>query len=198
MKKQKRALDLLNSLGLEDQKDQKIETLSGGQKQRVAIARALINEPKLILADEPTGALDSESTKVIMEILKGISKSKQVIMISHDEEVLEYADKVIELEDSKIRVKAKNEEDSEEIASAYEDDKKALKEPELNNKIAKSISLKNFKIHMFKFILAAVIIAFGSSAFVASLSTKKITNNIINDFKTKNFFYNIGRCSYVY
>ena len=194
--KLKRALDLLESLGLEDQANQNIETLSGGQKQRVAIARALINEPKLILADEPTGALDSESTKAIMEILKGISTTKQVIMISHDEEVLEYADEVIELEDSKIRVKAKNEENyqenHEEIASEYDIDKKTLKEPKLNNKIAKSISLKNFKIHMFKFILAAVIIAFGSSAFVTSLSTKKITNNIINDFKTKNFFYNIG------
>jgi ABC-type lipoprotein export system ATPase subunit len=192
--KTKRALDLLSSLGLEDQKDQKIETLSGGQKQRVAIARALINEPKLILADEPTGALDSESTKAIMEILKGISKSKQVIMISHDEEVLEYADEVIELEDSKIKIKAKNEEIDEEIAITYEDNKKKIipKEPKLNDKITKNLSLKNFKIHMNKFILAAVIIAFGSSAFVASLSTKSITNNIINDFKTKNFFYNIG------
>lgn len=192
--KTKRALDLLSSLGLEDQKDQKIETLSGGQKQRVAIARAVINEPKLILSDEPTGALDSESTKAIMEILKGISKNKQVIMISHDEEVLEYADEVIELEDSKIKIKGKNEENDEEIAITNEDNKKEIikKEPKLNNKIAKSLSLKNFKIHMNKFILAAVIIAFGTSAFVASLSTKSITNNIINDFKTKNFFYNIG------
>ena len=189
----KRALDLLNSLGLEEQKNQKVETLSGGQKQRVAIARALINDSKIILADEPTGALDSESTKAIMEILKGISKTKQVIMISHDEDVLEYADEVIELDDNKIKVKVKNEKDEEEVAIAYEaDNSKSRKEPKLDKKIANSISLKNFKIHMFKFILAAVIIAFGSSAFVASLSTKKITNNIINDFKTKNFFYNIG------
>lgn len=190
----KRALDLLESLGLEEQKNQKIETLSGGQKQRVAIARALINEPKLILADEPTGALDSESTKAIMEILKDISKTKQVIMISHDEDILAYADEVIELEDNKIIVKYKNEKDNEEVAIAYEDNniERRKKEPKLNKKTAKEISLKNFKIHMFKFILAAVIIAFGSSAFVASLSTKKITNNIINDFKTKNFFYNIG------
>ena len=189
----KKALDLLNSLGLEEQKNQKVETLSGGQKQRVAIARALINDPKIILADEPTGALDSESTKAIMEILKGISKTKQVIMISHDEDVLEYADEVIELDDNRIKVKVKNEKDEEEVAIAYEaDNSKSRKEPKLDKKIANSISLKNFKIHMFKFILAAVIIAFGSSAFVASLSTKKITNNIINDFKTKNFFYNIG------
>ncbi len=191
--KLEKALKLLMSLGLENQKNQKIETLSGGQKQRVAIARALINDPKIILADEPTGALDSESTKVIMEILKDISKTKQVIMISHDEDVLGYADEVIELDDNKIKVKVKNEKDEEEIAIAYEaDNSKSRKEPKLDKKIANSISLKNFKIHMFKFILAAVIIAFGSSAFVASLSTKKITNNIINDFKTKNFFYNIG------
>ena len=191
--KLKRALDLLSSLGLEEQKNQKIETLSGGQKQRVAIARALVNEPNLILADEPTGALDSESTKAIMEILKDISKTKQVIMISHDEDVLEYADEVIELDDNKIKVRLKNEKDEEEVAIAYEaDNGKTKKKPKLDKKTAKGISLKNFKIHMFKFILAAVIIAFGSSAFVASLSTKKITNNIINDFKTKNFFYNIG------
>lgn len=189
----KRALDLIKSLGLEEQKYQNIETLSGGQKQRVAIARALINDPKIILADEPTGALDSESTKLIMEILKDIAKTKQVIMISHDEDVLEYADEVIELDDNKIKVKAKNEKYEEEVAISYETDKsKSKKEPKLDKKIANSISLKNFKIHIFKFILAAVIIAFGSSAFVASLSTKKITNNIINDFKTKNFFYNIG------
>lgn len=214
--KTKRALDLLNSLGLKEQKNQKIETLSGGQKQRVAIARALINEPKLILADEPTGALDRDSTKAIMEILKDISKTKEVIMISHDEEVLQYADEVIELEDNTITVKVKNEENDEEVAIAREENKAGIKkkenyhkgsfidnssldktdiikkEPRLNNKTAKSISLRNFKIHMYKFILAAVIIAFGSAAFVASLSTKKITSNIINDFKTKNFFYNIG------
>ena len=191
--KRKKALDLLKSLGLEEKSNQKVEILSGGQKQRVAIARALVNDPKLILADEPTGALDSDSTKVIMEILKDISKRKQVIMISHDEEVLSFADEVIELEGEQIKVKKSNE---YEVLENYEQDEKdkdyVKKSPTLRKKILNFISFKNFKIHIFKFILAALIIALGSSAFVASLSTKKITNNIINDFKDKNFFYNIG------
>lgn len=185
--KMKRALDLIDSLGLKDHMDQDIETLSGGEKQRVAIARALINKPKLILADEPTGALDSESTKAIMEILKDISISKKVIMISHDEDVLSYADEVVELEEGKIKGReVDSNKEVLEINNGYYNEK----EPYLNKETARFISLKNFKIHISKFILAALIIAFGSAAFVASLSTKKITNNLINDFKEKNFFYN--------
>lgn len=192
--KVRRALELLESLGLESQINQKIETLSGGQKQRVSIARAIINEPKIILADEPTGALDSESTKSIMEILKKISKKRTVVIITHDEEVAEYADEVIELEDYNIRVKRS----SEDIAEvAITDDKEKYNGREikskLSSKIATKLSLKNFKIHIFKFIISAIIIAFGSSAFVSSLSSKDITNKIIEDFKTKNVFYNIGQ-----
>lgn len=190
--KTRRAMALLDSLGLEDKINQTVETLSGGQKQRVAIARALVNDPKIILADEPTGALDSESTKVIMNTLKEISKERTVIIITHDEEVAEYADEIIELEDYNIVIK-KSDENNEEVAVTTQEEIKKNDIPKLDNKISTKLSIKNFKIHLFKFIIAGIIIAFGSAAFVGALSSKKITNKIIEDFKTKNFFYNIGQ-----
>ena len=99
----RRIADLLRIVNLEDKANQVVKNLSGGEKQRTAIARALINNPKLILADEPTGALDEVNAKNIMEILKTISKEKVVIVVSHDKELVnEYADKVIELKDGKI------------------------------------------------------------------------------------------------
>ena len=191
--KVERARELLSSLGLELQINQSIETLSGGQKQRVAIARALINEPNIILADEPTGAVDGEATKEIMEILKSISKEKTVVVITHDEEVADYADEIIEIENYSIAVMKKD--DSNEEVAVTSDSYIGMenKKPKLNKKISKKISLKNFKIHLFQFVLAALIIAFGSAAFIGSLSTKKITDNLISDFKEKNFFYNIGQ-----
>lgn len=187
------AKELLSSLGLEPQINQSIETLSGGQKQRVAIARALISEPKIILADEPTGAVDGEATKEIMEILKSISKEKTVVVITHDEEVADYADEIIEIEDYDIVVK-KSDISMEEVAVTSDLKKETdIKKPKLSNRISQKLSFKNFKIHLFQFVLAALIIAFGSAAFIGSLSTKKITANLINDFKEKNFFYNIGQ-----
>lgn len=192
--KERRALELLENLGLKAQINQNVETLSGGQKQRVSIARALINEPKIILADEPTGALDGESTKSIMEILKKISKTRTVVIITHDEEVAEYADEVIELEDYNIRIK-RSSEDNEEIAITDDNEKnnEIKAKGKLSAKITTKLSLKNFKIHLFKFIISAIVIAFGSAAFVSSLSSKNITNRIIEDFKEKNVFYNIGQ-----
>ena len=94
---------LLNKLGLENLGGRKINELSGGQKQRVAIARALIKDPKIILADEPTGNLDQTSSKQIFELLKEISKEKLVIVVSHDmEAAATYADRIIELKDGNI------------------------------------------------------------------------------------------------
>ena len=195
--KREKAKALLISLGLELQINQSIETLSGGQKQRVAIARALINEPKIILADEPTGAVDEEATREIMEVLKSISKEKTVIVITHDEEVAEYADEIIEIEDYGIVIK-KGVGEREEIAVTSDVQKEITKKPKLNNEVSRKLSLKNFKIHLFQFILAALIIALGSAAFVGSLATKKITDNLISDFKEKNFFYNIGQAPLFY
>ena len=94
---------LLNKLGLENLGGRKINELSGGQKQRVAIARALIKDPKIILADEPTGNLDQTSSKQIFDLLKEISKEKLVIVVSHDmEAAATYADRIIELKDGNI------------------------------------------------------------------------------------------------
>lgn len=94
---------LLEDIDMAGFASRKMNTLSGGQKQRVAIARALIKEPEVILADEPTGNLDSVTGKQIFDILKHLSKTKLVIVVSHDREFAEeYADRIIELKDGKI------------------------------------------------------------------------------------------------
>ena len=95
--------NLLKKLGIENLGTRKINELSGGQKQRVAIARALIKNPKIILADEPTGNLDQTSSKQIFDLLKEISKEKLVIIVSHDmESAKKYADRIIEISDGNI------------------------------------------------------------------------------------------------
>ncbi len=102
-KNKERVEEILKEVGLEGYGDRKPNELSGGQKQRVAIARALIKEPKIILADEPTRALDSETGKSIFELLKKLSEDKLVIVVSHDREYAEeYGDRIIELNDGKI------------------------------------------------------------------------------------------------
>ena len=101
--KDAKAKELLEKLNLTDKANAKTSTLSGGQKQRVAIARALVNDPKIILADEPTGNLDSVSGAEVIEILKEICKSgKTVVMVTHNEEQASVADHIIRLKDGKI------------------------------------------------------------------------------------------------
>lgn len=80
-----------------------LNTLSGGQKQRIAIARALIKDPEIIMADEPTGALDSNTGRQVLDTLKKLSETKLVIVVSHDREFAEtYGDRIIELKDGKV------------------------------------------------------------------------------------------------
>ncbi len=94
---------ILKMLGLEDKKNNKPSQLSGGQQQRVAIGRALINDPDLILADEPTGALDSKTAKEIMEIFVDLNKKgKTIILITHDPAIASYAHRIIKISDGKI------------------------------------------------------------------------------------------------
>lgn len=99
----KKANSLLDKLGLTQEAKKYPSQLSGGQLQRAAICRALITEPKVILADEPTGALDSENSKLLMEYLKEISQETSIIMVSHNEKLaFQYGDSVIKLVDGKI------------------------------------------------------------------------------------------------
>lgn len=101
--RKQRAISVLKKVGLGDHIHKKPNQMSGGQMQRVAIARALINNPDILLADEPTGALDSETSIQIMELLKEIAKDKLVIMVTHNPELAEaYSSRIVKLKDGKI------------------------------------------------------------------------------------------------
>ena len=98
-----KACNLLNKVGLLDKMNENVNNLSGGEKQRVAIARALINNPKIILADEPTGALDSVTSIEIMNLLKSFSKERLIIVVTHNKYLAKmYATRIINLKDGKI------------------------------------------------------------------------------------------------
>ena len=101
--RRRRAAEALEKVGLADQLNKKPNEMSGGQMQRVAIARALVNDPEILLADEPTGALDSETSVQIMELLKEISKDRLVIMVTHNPELAkQYSTRIIRLLDGNI------------------------------------------------------------------------------------------------
>lgn len=97
------AIESLNSVGLSDRINHLPSQLSGGQQQRVAIARALINNPSIILADEPTGNLDTKTSSEILDIMKSLNQEgRTIIMITHDSNVASLADRIIEMQDGKI------------------------------------------------------------------------------------------------
>ncbi len=101
--RKKRALEALQQVGLGDQAHKKPNQMSGGQMQRVAIARALVNNPDILLADEPTGALDSETSIQVMELLKEVAKDRLVVMVTHNPELAQaYATRIVRLKDGKI------------------------------------------------------------------------------------------------
>lgn len=101
--RRERAVKALEQVGLGDQLNKKPNQMSGGQMQRVAIARALVNEPDILLADEPTGALDTETSVQIMELLKSISKDKLIVMVTHNPELaMKYSSRIIKLLDGKV------------------------------------------------------------------------------------------------
>ena len=98
--KKEKAEHFLELVGISEKTKSKTTELSGGQQQRVAIARALVNEPLLIMADEPTGALDSETGKIIMEMLTQLNRNgKTIVMVTHDRDLTKYASRVINMKD---------------------------------------------------------------------------------------------------
>ncbi|MBO5019273.1 MAG: ABC transporter ATP-binding protein/permease [Clostridia bacterium] len=136
----KRAIEALEKVGLADQLNKKPNQMSGGQMQRVAIARALVNNPDILLADEPTGALDSETSLQIMELLKEIAKDKLVIMVTHNPELAEeYSTRIIRLLDGVVTDDTAPFSTEEETA----DKKPVSKKPSMSFITALSLSLNN-------------------------------------------------------
>ncbi|MCU7694202.1 ABC transporter ATP-binding protein [Haoranjiania flava] len=101
---EQRAYELLKLLGVEDQANKRAALLSGGQQQRVAIARALINEPAIIMGDEPTGNLDSQNTDIVLDLFKKIAaeNGQTLLVVTHDDDFANRADRIIHIEDGKI------------------------------------------------------------------------------------------------
>ena len=138
--RRRRATEALEKVGLADQLNKKPNEMSGGQMQRVAIARALVNDPEILLADEPTGALDSETSVQIMELLKEISKDRLVIMVTHNPELAkQYSTRIIRLLDGNIT------DDTMPYSGDGEEktEKKSGKRPSMSFLTALSLSLNN-------------------------------------------------------
>lgn len=174
-----RAKQALAQVGLEKHINKKPNQLSGGQRQRVAIARALINEPEIILADEPTGALDSETTEQVLNIIKEIANSgKLVIMVTHSEKVAAYSSRVIQILDGKIikdqknaiKVKGVNEEATGEISKENRTNQKVAKvRQNLGFFSAIKLAANNMKQKLKRNILVALGVSIGIMSVIMML-----------------------------
>ena len=158
--------ELLTSLGINDLKARKISELSGGEKQRVAIARAIVKKPSIILADEPTGNLDSENSEAIFKILKNLSYNHLVIVVSHDTEAsVKYGDGIIKLVDGSITENT--------VKTSIFDDNKSVSINPRHISIAKSLKLAFgfIKRKKFRLVLTSLItsVAFALLAFSFNL-----------------------------
>ena len=193
-KVEKHAIDnLLIKLGLNDLGNRKINELSGGQKQRVAIARSLIKNPKIILADEPTGNLDKSSSEQIFNILKDISKEQLVIVVSHDiESAQKYADRIIKIEDGKIV------EDTKSL-DKLEIEPFELKKSKLPFTYALKMSLTNFKTKPFKLFMTILLTSI-SLIFMGFAVNCALFNNtmlIVNTMENNdNYNYTINNSEF--
>lgn len=191
--KRKRALKALKEVGLEDQVKKRPNQLSGGQMQRVAIARAIVNEPKIILADEPTGALDSETSVQVMDILKKISDKYLIVMVTHNEDLAkEYSTRIIRILDGKLiddsNPYSPTEEEIEKDKIAYE--KKDTKEKVRNKKkkiktamsygTAFNLSLKNLWHKKGKTIIESLAGSIGIIGIALVLAVSSGFSNYIN------------------
>ena len=165
--RRKKAIEALNRVGLSSHIHKKPNQLSGGQMQRVAIARALANDPDIILADEPTGALDSSTSKSIMDLIKEISKDKLVIMVTHNENIAnEYASRIIRLSDGEIL------EDSNPVKNINNNSNYRLKKTAMSFITALNLSLRNIITKKGRTLLTAFASSIGiiGIALILSLS----------------------------
>ena len=172
--RRKRALKALKDVGLEKHVNKKPNQLSGGQMQRVAIARALVNNPEIILADEPTGALDSDTSVQIMGILKKISKEKLVIMVTHNPELAEeYSSRIINIKDGKIVSDTNPYDGKKNTKEAKENADKKNKKTKMSFLTALSLSFNNLMTKKGRTVLVAVAGSIGiiGIALIMAVST---------------------------
>ena len=169
--RRERALKALKDVGLEKHINKKPNQLSGGQMQRVAIARALVNDPEIILADEPTGALDSETSIQIMKILKDISKNKLVIMVTHNPDLAkEYASRIINIKDGKITSDSNSFDGSDDLE---EDEINKTSKTKMSFLTALSLSFNNLMTKKARTILVSIAGSIGiiGIALILAVST---------------------------
>lgn len=170
--RRRRAVEALREVGLGEQLHKKPSQMSGGQMQRVAIARALVNDPDILLADEPTGALDSDTSIQVMELLKEVAKDRLVVMVTHNPELAEaYATRIVTLRDGRIRADS----------MPYEMDEETLEEPRYKNmgkasmsfRTALSLSFNNLRTKKGRTLLTSFAGSIGiiGIALILSLST---------------------------
>ena len=170
--RKKKALEMLKKVGLEKHIHKKPNQLSGGQMQRVAIARALANDPEIILADEPTGALDSKTSIQIMELIKEISKDKLVIMVTHNDELSKiYSDRVITMKDG-IIISDSNKENIDNEKEVYK-----LTKTKMSFLTALYLSINNIKTKKGRTILTSFASSIGiiGISLILALSNASIT-----------------------
>lgn len=172
--RRKRAKEVLEKVGLGNQIHKKPNQMSGGQMQRVAIARALINDPEILLADEPTGALDTETSVQIMDLLKEIANDRLVVMVTHNPELAEkYSTRIIKLLDGEVTDDSMPYSDEEASAETYEQEEpKSQKHRRMSYATALSLSFNNLLTKKGRTILTAFAGSIGiiGIALILSLS----------------------------
>jgi len=172
--RRRRAKEALEKVGLGDQLHKKPNQMSGGQMQRVAIARALVNDPEILLADEPTGALDSETSVQVMDLLKEIAQDRMVIMVTHNPDLADqYATRTVKLLDGRIVSDSDPYSAEEEAAEHTEQTAVKVKKPSMSMATALGLSLNNLMTKKARTLLTAFAGAIGiiGIALILSLST---------------------------
>ncbi len=179
--RRKRAKEALEKVGLGDQLHKKPNQLSGGQMQRVAIARALVNDPDVLLADEPTGALDTDTSVQVMDLLKEVAKDRLVVMVTHNGDLAEnYATRIVKLKDGRI-------EDDSDPYEVDETDKiiehKNLGKASMSFWTALSLSFNNLKTKLTRTVLISFAGSIGIIGIALILALSTGVNNYINDIQ---------------
>ena len=179
--RRRRAVEALERVGLGDQLSKVPSQMSGGQMQRVAIARALINDPDILLADEPTGALDSETSVQVMELLKEVAQDRLVIMVTHNPELAQqYSTRIVTLKDGKVTGDSNPYRQEEQAPVLTGKQARAAKKPSMSFLTALSLSLTNLRTKMGRTVLTAFAGSIGIIGIALILALSTGINTYIN------------------